>query len=66
MVKKSASDITSWHRPAGATAPLRTGADKCKAGSGAGKHSRAKQTRSVGGATTHGRRTRQAGESVPI
>ena len=54
-------------RRALATAPLRTGADTCKTGLGAGACERSgqNQTLSVGGATTNGRRTRQAGESVP-
>ena len=51
-------------RRASTTVPLRTGADTCKTGSGAGKRSGAKAD-SVGGATTHGWRTRQASESVP-
>ena len=52
-------------RWAAATAPLHTGADTCRTGPGAGNAPGQSQTRSVGGATTHGWRTRQAGESLP-
>ena len=58
-------------KPASATAFLRTalGADMCKTGSGTGKCPGTKSDpvhwRAVGGVTTHGRTTRQAGETVP-
>ena len=63
--KKNRSDITpdpGGHRPQRPCAPGRTRAKQDQAQeSDPGQN----QTRSVGGATTHGRRTRQAGESAP-
>ena len=52
-------------RRASATAPLHTGADMCKRDQVQASAPGQNRTQFVGGATTHGRRTRQAGNSVP-
>ena len=49
-------------RRASTTAPLRTREDMCRTGAGAGRW---QQDRTVGGATTSGRRTKQEGNSAP-
>ena len=52
-------------RRASATAPLRTGADMCKTGSGAGSGAEATTEQDRRRSNTSGRRTEQEGEWVP-